>query len=61
MQYIFIMWREQYMRRSRKDCQRGSNFDNVFLVDEGRKVTNTAKTLYSDILCNSKRIQIVSL
>ena len=25
------------MRGSRKFCQRGSNFDNVFLVDEGRE------------------------
>ena len=28
------------MRRSRKFCQRGSNFDN-FLVTEGRKDPNT--------------------
>ena len=29
------------MRGSRKFCQRGSNFDNVFLVDEGREDQNT--------------------
>ena len=30
------------MRGSRKFCQRGFNFDNVFfLVDQGRKVPNT--------------------
>ena len=26
---------------SRKFCQRGSNFDNVFLVDEGRAGPST--------------------
>ena len=31
-----------HMRGSRKFCQRGSNFDNVFFqFDEGRKDTNT--------------------
>ena len=30
-----------YMCGSRKFCQRVSNFDNVFLVDEGRKDPNT--------------------
>ena len=29
--------RMRSMLRSRKFCQRGSNFDNVFLVDEGRE------------------------
>ena len=30
------------MRRSGKFCQRGSTFDNVFLVDEGIEDPNTA-------------------
>ena len=29
------------MRGSRKFCHMGSNFDNAFLVDEGRKDQNT--------------------
>ena len=29
------------MRGSKKICQRGSNFDNVFLVDEGREDPST--------------------
>ena len=33
--------RYQVMHVSRKLCQRGSNFDNFFLVDEGRKDSNT--------------------
>ena len=32
---------EARMRGSRKVCQRGSDFDNVFLVDEGREDSNT--------------------
>ena len=32
------------MRRSRNFCQRGSNFDNVFLVDERRDDQNTTKS-----------------
>ena len=30
------------MRGSRKFCQRGSKFDNIFLVDEGKEDPNTA-------------------
>ena len=30
------------MRGSRKFCERGSNFDSDFLVDEGREDPNTA-------------------
>ena len=29
------------MRGSRKFCQRGSSFDNVFFVEEGREDPNT--------------------
>ena len=29
------------MRGSRKFCQKGSNFDNGFLVEEGREDSNT--------------------
>ena len=32
------------MRRSRKLCQRESNSDNVFLVDEGREDQNSTKS-----------------
>ena len=32
------------MRRSRKLCQRESNSDNVFLVDEGREDQNNTKS-----------------
>ena len=30
-----------FIRGSRKFCQRGSNFDNFFLFDEGKNDTNT--------------------
>ena len=30
------------MRGSRKFCQRGSKFDNIFLIDKGIEDTNTA-------------------
>ena len=30
-----------FMRRSRNSCQSGSNFENVFLVDEGREDPST--------------------
>ena len=32
------------MRGSRKFCQRGSNFEAFFLVDEGREDPNTTKS-----------------
>ena len=32
------------MRGSRKFCQRGSNYDNVLIVDEERDDPNTTKT-----------------
>ena len=32
------------MRGSRKYCQRGSNSNNFFLVDEGREDPNSAKS-----------------
>ena len=35
------------MRGSRKFCQRGSNFDNVFLVDEGREDPNATISVLS--------------
>ena len=37
----FAVFKWCIMRESRKFCQRGSNFDNFFLVDEGRKDPNT--------------------
>ena len=44
------------MRGSRNCCQRGSNFDNVFLVDERRddqNTTNDRLTLYSGpVVCD---------
>ena len=32
---------KSFMRGSRKLCQRGSNFDNIFLVYEGREDQST--------------------
>ena len=34
------MW-DEFMRGSRKFCQRGPNFDVIFLVDEGREDPST--------------------
>ena len=39
------------MRGSRKFCQRGSNFDNIFLVDKGREDPST--TISGLSLCGS--------
>ena len=39
------------MRGSRKFCQRGSNFDNIFLVDKEREVQSTTTSGLS--LCGS--------
>ena len=39
------------MQGSRKFCQRGSNFDNIFLVDRGREDQST--TISGLSLCGS--------
>ena len=38
---LVLSVRMPFMRGSRKFCQRGFNFDNVFLVNEGREGPST--------------------
>ena len=40
------------MRRFRQFCQRGSNFDNFFLFDEGRKDPNFTLSEQSNVQSN---------
>ena len=39
--HLLVIHTCYFMRGSRKFCQRGSNFDNIFLIDEGREDLNT--------------------